>query len=124
MLIPLPPKSHRRSPAKPRVKPAPAPPLGDKIVSVSFGPGADQLTVDLSSVLVSVADPSLGMWVFFNDADPALAIGAIVSDSPPQVVFKFAVDVDSGIAWHVEDPGVWEWQDGGAMNEPFGGPLS
>jgi hypothetical protein len=103
--------------------PLPDPPVGDRIVAVSFGPGADQLTVDLSSVLVSVDDPSQGMWVYFENADPQPAIGAIVTDSPPQVVFKFNVDVDGGDQWHVENPGVWQWEDGGPMNEPFDGAL-
>jgi hypothetical protein len=103
--------------------PTPPPVAPDRIVSVAFGPGADQFTATLSSALVSVQDPGLGMWALFDGDDPAQAVTAVKSDDE-HVVFAFAVDVTAAIAWHVEDPSVWEWEDAGPMNEPFDGPLS
>src|ERR1041384_3259752 len=112
-IIPVRPPRHRK---RRQIEPAATPPVTpDQIVSVVFGPGADQVTATLSSALVSVQNPGLGMWVLFEGDDPAQADTAVKSDDF-HVVFTFLVDVSTGTAWHVEDPSVWEWEDGGVTN--------
>ena len=80
------------------------------------------MTVTLSSAVVAITDPSLGMWIFFEVADAATPIAAECSGTV--VVFTYAVDVSEGINWGVEDYTVWQMADSGPLVEPFFGVLS
>src|SRR5690348_121538 len=79
MLFPTPPQFRRRR-ARAKASPTPPPALANQIVSVAFGPGADQLTVTVGAPVVGVQTPSLGLWVFFEDGDPVSANAASVTD--------------------------------------------
>jgi hypothetical protein len=100
------------------------PPVADQILSVVHGISPEQIVVTVSSEVVSVQNPGLGLWVSSDGGGTWTGADSADASALTTVVFTFGQDVSDATLWHVEDPSVWEMGDSGPLVPPFDGSIS
>jgi hypothetical protein len=127
MLLPFVPQFQRRRGSR-RKPPAniapPPPPVADQILSVVHGINPEQIVVTVSSEVVSVQNPGLGLWVSSDGGGTWTGADSADASALTTVVFTFVGSVSDATLWHVEDPSVWEMGDSGMLVAPYDGSIS
>jgi hypothetical protein len=111
---------HRRK--RRAVEPAPTPPAGNHILSVTGG-FTDMVIVTLSAGVTEIDPVMDALWVSVDGGTWSPATAADLSDSP---VVRFTVP-ETFVAyqfWHVEDATAYHMADGQPLLGPFDGSIT
>jgi hypothetical protein len=111
---------HRRK--RRAVEPAPTPPVGNHILSVTGG-FADMVIVTLSAGVTEIDPVGDALWVSVDGETWWAATGVDISETPV-VLITVQESLEAYQFWHVEDASAYHMADAQPLLGPFDGSIS